>query len=138
MSFNENHVLLLCKTDFLSAKTALYSKFQVIFLFIKTALFAESTLQKVESGRDFLSGRDNVRENINRSVYEELATIKRSGFGVPCEKSVGGTENSAYMKRTALWQSFDLADKFAVDQINMKFSFSKIKSHSPLGKISAL
>ena len=29
------------------------------------------------------------------------------------------------MKRTALRQSFDLADKFAVDQINMKFSFSK-------------
>ena len=29
------------------------------------------------------------------------------------------------MKRTALLQSFDLADKFAVDQINMKFSFSK-------------
>lgn len=89
MSFNENHVLLLFKTDSLSAKTALYSKFQVIFLFIKTALFAESTLQKVESGRDFLSGRDNVRENINRSVYEEFATIKRSGFGCPCEKSDG-------------------------------------------------
>ena len=55
MSFDKNNALLLCKTDSLSAKTTLYSKFQVIFLFSKTALFAESTLQKVESGRDFLS-----------------------------------------------------------------------------------